>query len=69
MHVLHQANTVLLQSAGCRFRVGGFEVEVEMFTVFHEIYRRVLFVNQFYMKQLTTGTNAGVKILVLKFKC
>ena len=68
MYVLHQGHALRLQCGRRGGDILGFQVEMKMLTVLHELNGGILIVNQFQVEGLVSGAYAGVEILVLKLQ-
>src|SRR5207245_5578555 len=68
VHVLHEANTLLLQSLGGRRGIVGLEIEMEVLAVVDELDRRVFLVDELEVKELAARPDSRVEVLILELE-
>lgn len=68
MDFLHQADSFFLQG-GCRGRgIVSIKIEVKVFALIYNLYRRVLLVYALQVKELITRPYARIKVLKLELE-
>src|SRR5436190_20613289 len=66
MHFLHQLNPISFQRVCRSGGIGRFKVEVEVFSLSHELNSGILLVYEFKVKELAARPNSCVEVLVLE---